>query len=291
MNGDRRTHVKRILKAIENGTLPPNETERRLCQLIEEEVTRSEASPNEDFISACIALWDELHGHEDTDYEIRAEQLRIRIDDTLRSLRQRKKQRGTITKTVAALAAAIILLFGISIPLRLVWFDNWSTPDGQQHVIMGHEITAEMVETAIAQNENQGSIVVDDVSFLEQYLGFNLHIPPTLGDGWQVKNCSARVFTGYIKVAVMYQHPLYEGKTLTGTIHIYNDIEYAYFSFEQSRAGHSIAIGDQEFYVSQNETRTTVNWYDNLMYVRLVGAISEDEALNLMLELIGGTHE
>lgn len=291
MNGDRRTHVKRILEAIENGTLPPPETERRLCELIEHKVTRTDASQDEEFISACIALWDELHSQDSTDYEECAAQLRFRIDSTLCNLQKRQKRNRVLTKVVAAVAAVIVLVVGISFPVRWIWFDSWSTPDEQQHFIMGHEISVDMVDTAIAEHENRGSLVVDDVSELEQLLGFTLGIPPTLGDGWQVKNCTVRFFTGYIKVAVMYEHPHFDGKSLTSTIHIYNDIEYAYFSFEQSRDGHSIAIGDHEFYVSQNETRTTVNWYNNLMYVRLVGAVSEDEAINLMLELIGGKHE
>lgn len=291
MNGDRRTHVKRILEAIENGTLPPPETERRLCELIEHEVTRTDASPDEEFISACIALWDELHSQDSTDYVERAAQLRLRIDSTLCTLQKRQKRNRVLTKVAAAVAAVIVLVVGISLPVRWIWFDSWSTPDEQQHVIMGHEISVEMVDTAIAENENRGSIVVDDVSELRQLLGFDLNIPLTIGDGWQVKNCTLWFLTGYIKVGVIYEHPDRVGSSLTCTIHIYNDIEYAYFSFEQSRDGHSLIIGNQELYISQNVARTTVNWYNNLMYVRLVGSVSEDEAVNLMLELIGGNNE
>lgn len=291
MNGDRRTHVKRILQAIENGTLPPPETERRLCELIENEVTRTDALPDEDFISACIALWDELHSQDSTDYEERAAQLRLRIDSTLRTLQKRKKRNRVLTKVVAAVAAIIVLVVGISLPVRWIWFDSWSTPDEQQHVIMGHEISVDMVEHAIAEHGDRGSIICEDISAIEHYLGFDLGIPPILGDEWRVTNCSVRFFTGYIRVAVIYGHSEDSGRQLTCAIHIYTDMDFAYFSFEQSREGDCIVKGNHEFYISQNITRTSISWLNRLMYIRLVGDVSEDEAISLMIELIGGQHE
>jgi hypothetical protein len=285
VNGDRQTYVKRILKAIENGTLLPDETERRLCALIEEEVTRTDAQPDEEYISACIALWEELHGKTDAEYEARAARLRLRIDDAIRAREKHGKLRGWGFKALIATAAMIVLLVGIGIPLRWVWFENWSTPDEQQHVIMGHEITVDMVEKAMAENAHIGSVTVEHPSELAEYLGFDPGIPATLGQAWRVDRSTIRYFSGYIRVSTMYQHQDDSSRRLTCTIHFYTDIEFAYFSFEQSREGDAVCIDGKEIYVSINNKRKSASWYDNAMFIHVSG--DEDNIVQILCELIG----
>lgn len=290
MNGDRRTHVKRILEAIENGTLPPPETERRLCELIEHEVTRTDASPDEEFISACIALWDELHNQDSTDYEECAAQLRRRIDSTLCSLQKRQKRNRVLTKVVAAVAAIIILIVGISFPIRWIWFDSWSTPDEQQYVIMGHDISVEMVETALATHEGVSSVMVDDVSKLPEILGFDLGILEELGADWTTSYISIRYFPGFIRITVMYRHLIDPERSISCVVNCYTDIEYAYISFEQNREGERIDLSGFEMYVSENNEKASVCWYNNNIFLWLSGDVTPDDAAKLMYELIGGTH-
>ena len=62
MNGAGGTAVKQILKAIENGTLPTDETQRRLMALIENEANRMDGPADEELISACMDLLERLQG-------------------------------------------------------------------------------------------------------------------------------------------------------------------------------------------------------------------------------------
>ena len=293
MNGDRQTYVKRILKAIENGTLLPDETERRLCALIEEEVTRTDARPDEEYMSACIALWEELHGKTDAEYEARAARLRLSIDDAIRVREKHRRLRGWGFKALIATAAMIVLLVGIGIPLRWVWFEHWSTPDEQQHVIMGHEITVDMVEKAIADRalHDTGTVVVEDVSQISSILGFDLHIPEVLADRWDISNCCIDYPLGYIKIAAMYADKIDSSKRITCLLNIYTDVEMAYFSFEQTRDGKLVECCGQNIYVSDNLERTSACWYNNVMYVCITGDLDGEESAVVMTDLIGGTYE
>ena len=290
MNGERDTHVKQILQAIESGRLPPSETERRLRELVETEATRMDRWPNEEFISVCTALWTELHGATDEDYEARAARLRMRIQQTLRDRKTQRARRQLMFKVAAAL---LILVVAVSGPLRLVWFDHWSTPDEQQHVIMGHEITAEMVAAAIADNDlsDTGTMAVDDLSGLDDILGFDLNVPSVLAENWTADRCFINYAPGYIKVSVIYANNEEPSQQVTSVINLYTDVEFAYFSFEQSRVGERVQINGYDIYVSDNEERSSACWYNNVMYVIVTGDVNADNIDKIMLSLIGGEYE
>lgn len=281
----------RILHAIDFGRLSGMETKRRLEQLIEAEVARMDAPADLALVEGCQSLLWQLHMHAPMTSTEHPDGEYQRILATADAQERRVAAVRRALRWCAVAVAALLLVMGVYGRLHWRWFEQYSTPDKQQHVIVGHEVSVEMVDTAIAENENRGSIVVDDVSEIRQLLGFDLDIPQTLGDGWNVQACTLSFFRGYIKVGVMYEHPDHVDSNLICAIHIYNDMEYAYFSFEQSCDGHCKIIANHELYISPNVTRTTVNWYNNLVYVRLAGPVSEDEAVNLMLELIGGNHE
>lgn len=291
MGGNVQSCTDRILHAIDFGRLSGMETHKRLEQLIEAEVDRMDAPADLALVEGCQSLLWRLHTHARMAPADRPDREYQRILATVDAQERRAASVRRALRWCGVAAAALLLVMGMYGGLHWRWFEQYSTPDEQQRVIVGHEVSVEMVDTAIAENENRGSIVVEDVSELSQLLGFDLDVPQTLGDGWHAQNCSVRFFTGYIKVGVMYEHPDHVDSNLICAINIYNDMEYAYFSFEQSCDGHSKIIGNQELYISQNVARTTVNWHSNLIYVRLAGPVSEDAAVNMMLELIGGNHE
>lgn len=286
MNGNRRAHVKRILQAIENGTLPPTETERRLRALIEEEVTQTDSLPDEEFVFTCIALWDELHDNTDAEYEMRAVRLRLKLDKVLH---KRKKQRGAMVKVIAAVAAVIMLVAGISIPLRTVWFESHSTPDEQQHVMMGHELTVDMVESAIADSYSvdTGTVKISDFSQVDDVIGLPIHIPESLGEEWVGDRGYVNFSPGYIKVTLVYVNDKQPDKRMTCLINIYTDVDMAYFSFEQTREGELVCADGLEFYVSDNMGRTSACWYNNVMYICVAGELECREITEIMLLIIG----
>ena len=182
MNGEGRAAVKQILHAIEGGTLPPEEIQKRLMDIIQKESEKTNEPANEEIISACLDLMERLQGrlHEDEPERIIA--MKQRIAEAIEEKAQNKKHRQKGFRAVTAIAAAVVLLLaGLSFSLRLTWMKGKSTPDGQQHVIMGHEITADAVAKRIAEHGASGQMFIEDFSRILELTQLNLFIPEKLG--------------------------------------------------------------------------------------------------------------
>ncbi len=288
MNGESGTAVKQILLAIENGALSPEETQRRLIELIQKEANRTDGPADEKLISACMDLMERLQGREYAEDEARIAALNQRIADAIQKKKRSQERRRTTFRLVGAIAAVVVLLVGIGIPLRWTWFESWSTPDEQQHVIMGNEITVDMVATAIAENEAKEPIVVSDFSEFEKHLGFDPRIPSVLCDEWVADYGMIQYFSGYIQINTIYINSESPNKSITCTVSYFTDVEYAYFSFEQTHEGKLKQIDNLDLYISENVERTSVCWYNEMMHARLSGEVDVDYAVTLFLELITG---
>lgn len=288
MNGDRGAAVTQIMKAIEYGNLPADETQRRLMELIQKEANRTDSPADEELISACMDLLERLQGREYEEDEMRIAALNQRISDAIQKKQQRQEHRRTAFRAVGAIAAALVLIVGIGVPLRWTWFERWSTPDEQQHVIMGHEITVDMVASAIAENETNEPIVVSDFSEFEKHLGFDPGIPSNLGDEWIAEYGSIRYFSGYVQIVAIYARGDVPDNGITCAISYFTDVEYAYFSFEQTHEGKLKRIDDFDLYISENNERSSICWYNKMMHARLSGRVDVNEAIVLFMELISG---
>ena len=288
MNGDRGAAVKQIMQAIEYGTLPTDETQRRLMELIQKEASRIDGPADEELLSACIDLMERLQGREPVEDEERIAALNQRIADAIQKKKQSQERWHTALRAVGTIAAVLVLIVGIGVPLRWTWFESWSTPDEQQHVIMGHEITVDMVASAIAEHGSTDRVDIDDFSKISELLGLNLYIPDSLGENWVAQSGYIDYPKGYIKISLSYTNKNDAQKQISCTICLHSDVEYAYYSFEQSKEGSLYMIGNASIYASNNIDRTSVCWYDNNTYVWLSGNLSIDNAVRLIYELIGG---
>ncbi len=257
-------------------------------ELIQKEANRTDGPADEELISACMDLMERLQGREYAEDEARIAALNQRIADAIQKKKRSQERRRTTFRVAGAIAAVVILLVGIGIPLRWTWFKSWSTPDEQQHVIMGNEITVDMVATAIAENETKGNVVVANFSEFEEYLGFDPNIPSKLGDEWVADYGAMRTLPGYIKLTAIYGNTQDQDKTITCIINYYTELDYAYFSFEQNREGSAVVVNGLELYVSDNVERSSVSWYNDLMHVRLSGLLESKDAIELLMELLEG---
>ena len=291
MNGDRGAAVKQIMKAIEYGTLPTDEIQRRLMELIQKEANRADGPADEEIISACMDLMEHFQGREYVEDKARISALNQRIADAIQKKQRSQERRHTAFRAVSAIAAVLVLIVGIGVPLRWTWFESWSTPDEQQHVIMGQEIAVDMVASAIAENEAKEPIVVSDFSEFERHLGFDPGIPSNLGDEWIADYGSIRFFSGYIRLVARYASSQTHDVSITCTMNYFVDVEYAYFSFEQSREGEIWSVKDMDIYVSNNMERNSATWYNNNMYAKVAGQITPEDAVGVILRLIGVNDE
>lgn len=291
MNGGCDTKVKQILEAIEYGTLPPVETEGRLFSIIENEINKEDEAADLGLISVAQDLLLELHNRADEldeDREGRLDQLRKRIDATIADQAVRRVKSRGIVKTIVAVAAVTVIAFGISNPFRWSWLESWSTSDEQQRVIERHTVTVDMVSKAIAMHEATGFFVVNNVEELNELLGFVTGIPAVIEDKWSAVNVFAHCFVDFIQVVVRYADVEGGTQSFTCTISYYADADFALFTFEQSREGESKMVGDRNFYISRNFDQTSVSWYDEATVIHISGSIDDEEAVSIMMEMIGG---
>ena len=283
MNGVCGTAVKQIMQAIENGTLPTDETQRRLIALIEEEANRTDGPADENLISACVDLLERLQGRTNVAEEARIAALNERIAAAI-ARKENHRRMGAMALRLVAAAAVILLFVGV----RFSWFEHSDTPDGQQHVITGQEITVEMVQAAIAENVGKGSVETADLNELQDIIGFDPHIPKTIADEWHVSMCRVWFMRHNIQVTVEYRSKQVSDESIKYVVNYFTDVNDSYLTFEQSDNGKDTMLGHQVVYISMNLDNYVACWIeDNIVYEINCGT-SEEKFIDVLQTIIGG---
>lgn len=283
MNGDCGTAVKQIMQAIENGTRPTDETQRRLIALIEEEANRTDGPADEKLISACVDLLERLQGRTNVAEEARIAALNERIAAAIERKEKHRRMAAMALRLVAA--AAVILLF---VGVRFSWFEHSDTPDGQQHVITGQEITVEMVQAAIAENAGKGTFETTDLNELRSVIGFDPQIPEKLADEWQVSTCMVRFARRNIQVTVAYSNKYAVNEPIKFIINYYTNASDGHLTLEQSYKGDDIRIGNQTVYLSSNIDNYIACWSKNNIVYEINCAANEDIFTTILSEIVEG---
>lgn len=257
MSGDGRSScVDQILKAIDFGQLTYDETERRLQQLIDEEASQIEHPANADMLDACYSLLLQLHTHGSIIYSSEKE----RNWQAIRQRVQAHRQRSDIWRKVGISAAAAFTLLFLGSLLHFHWFEGTSTPDGQQYVVQGHEITSQMIETAIAEHENGASMITVTVSQLQEELGFDPGIPQVLADTYVAGESLIYFLPHMVQIYTNYRTMNDNTFAISYVINLYSNIDAAFVSIEQDKNGNSMIINDQIVYTSANMEYNVACW-------------------------------
>lgn len=284
MNGVRTSCTERILTAIEYGNLSNEETERRIVELIEAEVSKTDSAADLELIDACQSLLWQLHTHGTAAYDSHAEQNHEKLMARIDKVEKRRCIDLRPLRWVAAAAAVVLLFVGV----RFSWFEHSDTPDGQQHVITGQEITVEMVQAAIAENAGKGSVETTDLQELRDIIGFDPHIPETIADEWHVSACAAWFMRNSIQVTGKYVRDVLSGEELIYVINYYSSVDDGYLTFEQSDKGDSILIGNQTVYLSNNFDHWVACWSTGDTLYEINCKINEPEFMNIVRDVIEG---
>lgn len=287
MDGERKSCTERILSAIEYGKLSNNETERRLCELVEVEVNKTDSEADMELIRACQSLMWQLHTHGDNLYDSHYDANKARIDQRIRSKASIVNTAKAVAKTLVAAAAVMLLFVGI----RFSWFEHSDTPDGQQHVITGQEITVEMVQAAIAENAGKGSVETTDLQELREIVGFDPQIPETIDDEWRVNACSVWFARNCIQVTVTYVSAEARDACISYVIGYYSDVSEAQTTLEQSSVGNDTNIAGVQVYISSNIESQVACWNKENAVYELSVQMKEPDFMNLIKIFVEGDNE
>ena len=165
-----------------------------------------------------------------------------------------------------------------------------STPDGQQYVVQGHEITSQMIETAIAEHESGASMITVAVSQLQEELGFDPGIPQVLADTYVAGESLIYFLPRMIQINTNYRTTTSDNYAFLYVVNLYSDVDAAYVSIEQDRNGRSTIINNQRVYTSVNMDYNVACWQVGRSVYTMSFTKDIDCTEKIINELLGGIY-
>ena len=252
MSDPKEKEVQAILQAIDYGHLPPRETQRRLLNIIQAEAARTDAPTDETKIHTCMDLLERLQGEQKPIAPARVDVLRQHIAAAHQKNERKRQKRKKIIAAAACSAAAIAVAFAVSHPL--LWYENWTTADEQQHFVTSHEIAIEMLETAVADPTlpSGDTVEVQSISALDALIGRKTGIPEMVNGQWELQHRYVNFTRSGISISLMYVNAADAQQTIVGVINLISNPQYMMLSFEQSYEGTIQQFDGLNFYITEN---------------------------------------
>lgn len=278
MNGGRTITVE-ILNAIEYGTLSVDETRRRLEELIDKEIQKSDAPANMQLIDECEKLLWELNTNGKIPFVSHLEENQAAVlkrsnwRQNLLSLRKQAFRIGTIA------AAICVLAIGIEALLHKEWLVWQSTVDEQQLIVHGQEFDPGTVKGVNAENnQNPDELSTNEYAEVVNFLGFDPHMNFSLEQGWSVEQytCSRFDYDSTLYIDYLYQ----DGNTIRISATFYNDIRDAVMYLEQNSDGEQYQLSGRTLYLTRNHNRIIATWNEeNAVFTLRSGSTFDDTIL------------
>ena len=264
--------VQKLKESIQTGKMTTEEFKDRLRQIIDTELLKDDEEVDIDLIKACESYFTHLHGKEEPLSEEERQQQWVKIQDRIKTQGTKKRTfRKAPVYAAIAVAAVIILFFGISI--RFQWFLPSSTPDGQQYVITGKQISIETISKAIASHNSFAQLQTNQRKEIEDFLGYSLDgIVPEI-KGWDSYNYHATFFPNDIYLKTDYRNQYEKDTVFRFTIRWFDDYNDVAFSLEQNEKGQYFQIGKQNVYRSENHSDISYTWTNNSAIYTLSGSV------------------
>ena len=274
--------VQKLKESIQTGEMTIEELKDRLHLIIDTELLKDDEEVDIDLIKACESFFTHLHGKEEPLSEEEYKEQWAKIQERVNSHGTKKRTfRKAPVYAAIAVAAILILFFGISIKFQ--WFLPSSTPDGQQYVITGKQISIENISKAIASHDSHGGIETQDIDIIQDYLGFSIEGIVPIMKGWTVKKYQVIVMSNAIYLRTVMYRTSHENDILRYTVHWITDYNNYRYLLEENEEGESYTINNQSVYRSLNYEDITYTWFKDSAFYTLSGP-SSDELIQEFLE-------
>ena len=290
MSDDRQAYADQILRAIEYGKLPQEEIERRLQQILDEELSGPvDAAYNHTKVELCTSLLWEYYTHNEVDAEDSLIRIRQKADAAY--VRQQRKRQNLFC-TLGTVTAALVLLVGmtaLSGTFPVQWFTGEPINQDQQYVLAGHEITTDLVASAIADHQGEGEWTCSQRAEVIQLIGFDPGLPDALNDELAGRDYHVLITDQLINISRIYGTA---AETLDSPqailrITLFTDMEQAYAMYEQDSAGETIVIQDHHVYRYQNDRRINYLWTEGCTVYRLTLQVSLPDESKVVERIMG----
>ena len=286
MAGSRDPRVEKILSVIEYGTLPVEETRKRVEALIQSETRKPKEFTDIGLINACEDLLWELGTNGSLPFDSRLEENREAVEVRLSSRPARHAR--PVVRTAAMVAALFVFsLIGESV-LHREWLEARSSPDEQQYVIRGFEIDPGFVLKSIAETEIAAPLTTTAWKDVVDYFGFEPFIPQPEPEEWDTQLYYSSITPNELNLTVRYQHTKDETKGVLYHTQYFTSIKDAFSMFEQNCQGNIITFCGRQVYVSENMGHLSVFYYEKNRTYQVTGNVEYEEILIFAEEMLRG---
>lgn len=262
MNGVSGRTAAKILTAIENGTLPAAETERRLENLVEAEIEREDAPADLELIDACEDL---LLAFQSVDNQKLVKTILAQPTKSIKRRRNKKARthKGGMARRfrrIACAGAGVFIFVCCANMVRLQWLSGNSSEDEQQYIIQGKEIEPNSVAGADGtRGEGPISFSTGDLQTALDALDFEPQIPTYVPAGLAPNAYSVNKVSRYTVFGIEYVDAA--RKTIISFEAIsYVHIDELQVTLEQNKEGNEVEIDGSLVYVTKNYERTVCVW-------------------------------
>lgn len=283
MNGEQKPAVAKILSAIENGTLPYDETIRRLEEIVDRELEKSDPPADMGLISACEDLLWELNTNGKLPFASHLEANRAAIMKRL-SREHKQKAAWTFTlRTIAVTAAAFVLMVVADGVLNHKWLTQYSTDDEQQYVIQGQAVDPRLVDGSLAtENQEIGELTTSDWDAVVAFLGYEPKVPTWLPEGWAIRYYYASKNLVSSTLTIYYYFAHVDRESMIWSQERYTDIEDAFATFEQNAMGELITLAGHDIYYTINVDKIMCIWQEEECVSSLSGTAELKDILRII---------
>ena len=274
-----------ILKTILNGDLSKKEIERRLQEVIDKELSGPLDAPADmELVEKCQSLLWELATNGSIPYPDHAEESKQKL---VQKLEQPSFGRRTsFLRRLFVVAAAFVLVCGLSL-ISIRWITGTSSPDGEQYIIQGHEITSELIQNCIAEQTEANNLQFTTSSRTEAegYLGFRLPLPVTMCETFEIDKIFINVLPIWIQCKCNYSN---ENEEISISMYFVSDVNDAVLFTEQDKNGMHMLEGGIEIYVSSNTGNNALTWTMGNVVFRVTGNFTLEDGIEIVRQIKGG---
>lgn len=277
MNGEQSALLE-ILNAIEHGNLSTEETRRRLEELIDNEINKTDVPANMEIVDECEKLLWALNTKGKLPFisnlKSNKQSILKRINRSF-NIRQVTK----FTFQVASLAAIIFIsVIGFDILFRKEWTIDYSTPDEQQYIIQGQTYDPNIVDSASAtEDQKEKSLSTTNYSNVIHFLGFDPLIDNHISSEWIAEKYACFVSHSNSTFRAYYKSERGEIRLI---IDYFNDISDIKTFIEQNNDGCQSQIRNYNVYYTTNNGTIVATWTsENKIYKIASDSLSSEEVL------------
>lgn len=270
-----------ILKTILQENPSKEEIERRLQAVIDEELSGPlmDMSADMELVQKCQSLLWTLKTNGAFPYPDHAQENKQKLLQKLQRPASEKKQRLVYRLAVAAAAAVLVLGLGL---ISLRWYCGNSTPDGQQYIIKGHEITTEMVARAIAEHGAEGQFITSSKEEAENYLGFEIPVPSQLLGKYTCDQYLVHILPFWAQSVCIYTH---NEQSIQTTVYYLTDVKNSVLFLEQNDSGEDYSVNGTKIYVSKNVDKNVLTWVEGNVVYDVSGVFSVEQGIEIIKEI------